>query len=211
MNERRFRLRVTYSITGKLSMLSHLEVARSLERMVRRAHLPFAVSNGFSPHMKIAFGSALPVGVGGTNEIFDLQLRDYVPKEKALSALQDASVPGIDVLDAEYICNDEPAASVAFPVSVYRACLDREVDRLAVPESIDVKRKKKTKHIQVSDHLLEDIVINGNEAMFSLVALPSGSLRPDVLLKACLGESGLAEGDKPVKVRSICRIGQKKL
>lgn len=76
---RLFRLRVTFRETGRLAMLSHLELARALERAVRRAQLPFAVSQGFSPHMRIAFGAALPVGVGGTAEIFDLFLTDYVP------------------------------------------------------------------------------------------------------------------------------------
>ena len=76
---RLFRLRVTFHETGRLAMLSHLELARALERAVRRAQLPFAVSQGFSPHMRIAFGAALPVGVGGTAEIFDLFLTDYVP------------------------------------------------------------------------------------------------------------------------------------
>lgn len=57
---RLFRLRVTFRETGRLAMLSHLELARALERAVRRAQLPFAVSQGFSPHMRIAFGAALP-------------------------------------------------------------------------------------------------------------------------------------------------------
>ena len=82
-----FRLRVTYAETGRLVMLSHLEIARALERAVRRAGLPYAVSQGFSPHMKQAFGSALPVGVGGLEEIFDVSLTDYVPPEEALARL----------------------------------------------------------------------------------------------------------------------------
>ena len=59
---RLFRLRATFVEEGRLAMLSHLEVAHTLERVVRRAKLPFAISQGYSPHMKIAFGSALPVG-----------------------------------------------------------------------------------------------------------------------------------------------------
>ena len=69
---RLFRLRVRYAKSGRLALLSHLEVVRALERAVRRARLPFAVTNGFSPHMRIAFGAALPVGVGGSDEFFDL-------------------------------------------------------------------------------------------------------------------------------------------
>ncbi|WP_417304102.1 DUF2344 domain-containing protein, partial [Ellagibacter isourolithinifaciens] len=45
-----FRLRLTFAKQGRLAMLSHLEVARALERTVRRAGLPYAVSQGFSPH-----------------------------------------------------------------------------------------------------------------------------------------------------------------
>ena len=92
-----FRLRMTFCKQGRLAMLSHLEVARALERAVRRAGLPFAVSQGFSPHMKIAFGAALPVGVGGTHELADLQMTRYVPVDEALEALQRASVPDLMV------------------------------------------------------------------------------------------------------------------
>ena len=92
---RLFRLRVVYAKRGRVAMLSHLEVARALERAVRRADLPFAVTNGFSPHMRIAFGAALPVGVGGTAEFFDLFMRSYVAPDKALAALQAASAPDL--------------------------------------------------------------------------------------------------------------------
>ena len=62
---RLFRLRVTFRETGRLALLSHLEVARALERSVRRAGLPYAVSQGFSPHMRIAFGAALMYDASG--------------------------------------------------------------------------------------------------------------------------------------------------
>ena len=106
-----FRLRVEYCKQGRLALLSHLEIARALERAVRRADLPFAVSQGFSPHMKIAFGSALPVGVGSTCEIFDLQMTRYVAPEKALAALQAASVPDLMPYDCRYIGPRDAAAT----------------------------------------------------------------------------------------------------
>ena len=112
-----FRLRVTYAMSGRLVMLSHLEVARALERAVRRADLPYAVSQGFSPHMKQAFGAALPVGVGGTEEIFDVQLTEYVAPDKALERLRAASAADLMPYEARYITKDVPAASVAYPFS----------------------------------------------------------------------------------------------
>ena len=47
MMEGEFRIRVTYAMTGRLVMLSHLETARAIERTVRRSDLPFAITQGF--------------------------------------------------------------------------------------------------------------------------------------------------------------------
>ena len=81
-DQQNFRLRVFFAKSGRCAMLSHLEVARALERAVRRAALPYAISQGFSPHMKIAFGAALPVGVGGVSECFDLMMTSYIAPER---------------------------------------------------------------------------------------------------------------------------------
>lgn len=180
-----FRLRCSFIERDRLAMLSHLEVAHTLERTVRRAKLPFAISQGFSPHMKIAFGAALPVGVGSTCEIFDLQLTEYVAPDKALAALQAASVPDLMVQNCRYVEKSAPAASVAFPFSTYEVRFSQPVTRMAVPESITVVRKRKEKELVVSEFLAEPISLSGDTASFVLEAKPNGSLRPDVLLQHC--------------------------
>ena len=180
-----FRLRSTFIERDRLAMLSHLEVAHALERTVRRAGLPFAVSQGFSPHMKIAFGAALPVGVGSTCEVFDLQLRAYVPADEALAALQQASVPDLMVQDCRYIEGKAPAASVAFPFSMYEARFDAPVSSVVVPEAITVVRKRKEKTLVVAEFLAVPFACDGDRVTFTLEAKPTGSLRPDVLLQHC--------------------------
>ena len=194
-----FRLRSTFVEQGRLALLSHLEVAHALERTVRRAGLPFAVSQGFSPHMKIAFGAALPVGVGSVCEIFDLQLTDYVAPDKALAVLQAASVPDLMVQDCAYIEKSAPAASVAYPFSTYEVRLDAPVERIEAPDEITVVRKRKEKTLVVADFLAGPFEVAGNLAMFTLEAKPTGSLRPDVLLAHC---------DIPAEVVSITRVRQ---
>lgn len=191
-----FRMRVTFCKQGRLAMLSHLEIARALERAVRRAGLPFAISQGFSPHMKIAFGAALPVGVGGLREVFDLQLTRYVAPEQALEALQEASAPDLMVKDCGYIESSAAAASVAYPISTYRALLSCAPAYLPVPHDITVIRKKKEKVLEVSDFLVGDIELTGSVVTFSLKAKPTGSLRPDVLLRTCLEGYNAGSGEE---------------
>lgn len=188
---RNFRLRVTFCKQGRLALLSHLEVARALERAVRRAGLPFAISQGFSPHMKIAFGAALPVGVGGTHEVFDLQMTRFVPPDQVLSALQTASASDLMVKECHYIEHDALAASVAYPVSTYRALLSCAPVRLLLPFEIMMIRKKKEKVLRVSDFLVGEVDLVGATLTFSLESKPTGSLRPDVLLRSCLRQTGM--------------------
>ncbi|MEG1098186.1 MAG: TIGR03936 family radical SAM-associated protein, partial [Raoultibacter sp.] len=152
-----FRLRVFFVKAGRCALLSHLEVARALERAVRRAKLPYAISQGFSPHMKISFGAALPVGVGGTQECFDLHTTHYVAPDAVCAALQAASVPDLMVQSCAYIAAKDPAASAAFPVGVYEALLSAPLTTLAVPTHISVMRKKKEKQLIVADYLVEEV------------------------------------------------------
>lgn len=207
-----FRLRVEYVKQGRLVMLSHLEIARALERAVRRAGLPFAVSNGFSPHMRISFGSALPVGVGGACEIFDLLLTSYVAPDKVLSALQDESVADLMPRACRYIESRDLAASVAYPVGSYRARLSCAPDAdLFVPAQVEVVRKKKTKVLNVADYLVGDFNVEGSVVDFELEAKPTGSLRPDVLLAAVVNayNTAHAASEAPLKVVSIIRTAQR--
>ena len=196
---RLFRLRATFVEEGRLAMLSHLEVAHTLERVVRRAKLPFAISQGFSPHMKIAFGAALPVGVGSTCEIFDLQMTEYVAPAKALAALQAASVPELMVQECRYIEHNATAASVAFPFLTYEVIFDRAFETVEVPETVTVVRKRKEKTLVVADFLAKPFELEGDKAVFTLEAKPTGSLRPDLLLGRCVFDG---------EVASITRIAQ---
>ena len=177
-----FRLRVVFQKSGRLCPLSHLEIARTLERVVRRADLPYAITQGFSPHMKISFGSALPVGVGGTREFYDLFLTRYVRPAEALSALSAASPEDLAPITCFYVEASAPAASVAFPFSTYEAKLNGDSASLSFPAEVTVVRKKKEKMLAVADYLADGPIASGNTVRFTLEAKPTGSLRPDALL-----------------------------
>ena len=116
-----FRLRVRYGKIGRLRWLSHLEVLHALERSVRRAGLAYAVTQGFSPHMKVAFGPALPVGTAGENEYYDVWLTRYTDAERGVASSCSASTPGdLAPLEARYVADEEPSLAAAITIAVYR-------------------------------------------------------------------------------------------
>ena len=104
-----FRLRVAYPKLGRLKYLGHLELIHTVEQIVRRAKLPYAVTQGFSPHMRIAYTSALPVGTSSTAEYFDVYLTELVPAEVALKLLQGAAPVDLRPLGAAYVELRRPA------------------------------------------------------------------------------------------------------
>ncbi|MBP5314212.1 MAG: DUF2344 domain-containing protein [Eggerthellaceae bacterium] len=198
-----YRLRVVYAKTGRLAMLSHLELIRALERIVRRSNLPYAISCGFSPHMKISFGSALPVGVGGAKEEFDVFLLKRIDEAAAFEALS-ASAPGdIRIKAAFYVYKSLPAVSNAHEASVYEAVFDREINpnEFLIPETVYLEKKKETKERRVADYLIDPPSIEKNTVTFRLKNRQDGSLRPDAFVKACLDASRL-----DVEIRTITRI-----
>ena len=201
-----YKIRIFYRKQGRLALLSHLEVARALERSIRRAKLPYAISQGFSPHMKIAYGSALPVGVGGLRECFDLSLIRYIPPQDVIEALRNSCVNDLMVFEGDYIGKREETPSVAFPISTYRVELSCPLPfEITIPETVGVVRKKKEKHLHVRDFLLGDIVSNGSIAEFSLIAKPTGSLRPDRFIDAVF------KNCEKVEILSLTRINQRRL
>jgi len=203
-----FRLRVMYCKAERLAYLSHLEVAHALERTIRRSQLPFAISQGFSPHMKIGYGAALPVGVGSTCEIFDLFLTTYVAPQKALKALQDSSSKGLMPFHAEYVEHSAKAASVVFEHFVYEIILSDSIGHVVIPEVILIQKKDKTKEIRVADYL-EHFICDEARIEFTLAAHSGSSIRPDVLIQQILKETYGHDAEHMPSVLSIVRIAQK--
>ena len=98
------RYRVRWSRRGKLRYLSANDVDTVLERSVRRAKLPVAYSKGFTPHPKISFATALPVGYGSVAELMDMTLTETlepdVVKERFNTGLpEDLRIEGVALLE----------------------------------------------------------------------------------------------------------------
>jgi len=94
------RIRIRYAKRGPLRFTSHRDFARAFERALRRAAVPIAFSQGFTPHPKISYASAAPTGVGSEAEYLEIGLQAEVDPAQLLTALDAALSPGLDVLEA---------------------------------------------------------------------------------------------------------------
>lgn len=151
-----FKLRVRYKKVSEAAWISHLELLRSIEHAIRRSELPYAVTQGFSPHMKISFCSALSVGIESECQIFDVVLTEYVSPEQCLKQLKEASSVCLMPISCEYVDNKNSLAPVIGDVANYEIMIDKEIHDLSVPHTITIKKKGKEKTINLPDFLEGD-------------------------------------------------------
>jgi len=86
------KLRLRYAKRGRLRFASHRDLARTLERALRRAQVPMAFSAGFSPHPKISYLGAAPTGAASEAEYVEIGLSARCDPEAVRGAL-DAALP----------------------------------------------------------------------------------------------------------------------
>ena len=91
------RMRLQYAKRGRMRFASHRDLARALERAIRRAGVPIAFSAGFTPHPKISYIGAAPTGAASEAEYFEIGLAGRVDVEALRLALDAALPAGVDV------------------------------------------------------------------------------------------------------------------
>lgn len=215
MAEGEFRLRVCYPKAGRLRWLSHLEVTRSLERSIRRSGLSYALTQGFSPHMKLAFGPALPVGFGSEREYLDVWLTRYTEAGEALRALQDSAPADLAAIDARYVPASEPSLGAAATIAPYVVVADMKggdaaelisaLGDVMASGEFSMQHKGKHKVFDLRTSIPKDPVVSESDgqATISLTVRlgPHGALRPDVLVRDTASRHGI-----PVVVSTVTRL-----
>lgn len=169
------RIRVKYSINGKIRFISHLDLMRAFFRACIKKDIPVAVSQGFSPHLKISFGPPLSVGMTASDEYLDMYMVKPVEPGWIKTALQEGLPEGIKIEDAYEVPKDEPSLSVS---------LNRAVYKIKIPSD-------KIKDVQ--GFALHTLHMDGEYLIMDVSIGQKGNVRPIDALTRIWPELGLDE------------------
>lgn len=220
------RLRVRYAKRGRLRFTSVRDFQRALERALRRADVPVAYSQGFSPHPRISYLPAAPTGVASEAEYSEIALQDARDPDEVRAALDAALPDGLDVLavvEADGASLGErltgPGAGsrwqIDFP-GLEPAELERAVALLLARVSLPIPRttKKGRTEVDVRAALISADVRSDRPAVHRtsdadapcailnlVVRHGTPSVRPDDVLAALREAAGLAPPVPPVATR----------
>lgn len=199
-----YKLRVRYKKIEQAAWLSQLEIVSAIEHIVRRSGLPYAVSQGFSPHMKISFCSALSVGIESEKQIFDLYLNDYVDPDKCLEVLKSSSTQNLMPVSCKYV--EKSDKLIRDSIYKYQVEIDRIIENIKVPKKIFTTKKHKEKQFIVADYLVDSIdIFNDNESSiitFKLKFFTNGSINADLFFKKLCEYNGISD----YKIKSFKKI-----
>ena len=94
-----------------MALVSHLDLVRLFDRVVRRASLPISFTGGFHPGPRISIANALSLGATSSSEIVDFELTERVDLSDFRNRLELALPNDLPVYHVEEIDLDTLAAT----------------------------------------------------------------------------------------------------
>jgi radical SAM-linked protein len=95
------RFTIGFRKLGQAALLGHLDLVRELSRVLRRAGLRIAYTQGFHPKPTLSMGPALALGIASLNESFEVKLIDAPGEAQILERLNAAVPPGLSFISVE--------------------------------------------------------------------------------------------------------------
>ena len=188
------KLRLRFAKRGDLRLVSHLDVMRCLERMVRRARIPLAMTQGFTPRPKIVFALPLGLGIEGLDEVVDFELSQPEEPEDVVLRLNEVSPRGLDWLGALALPAGTPSprpVAVEYRVAIPSRCHDQTrsaLRSLLASTTSPVTRRRpdrdREQTIDLRPFLLDAELTDEGMLRARLRVTPDGSVRPEEFLES---------------------------
>lgn len=98
-HESLIKYKVKFYKKGYMVYISHLDLMKLFRRALRRSGLPYVLTGGFNPRVKISMPKALKVGTESDSEEMELWLKERRTPEEIREALNKEMPEGIGVLE----------------------------------------------------------------------------------------------------------------
>ena len=184
----RIRYRIRFSKTGLLRWISHRDLARLWERLLRRADFKLSMTQGFHPKPRIGFPSALALGVDGLEEVVELEFAEDLIPQNVLKRLQDDEQPGLTIISVAKVPEgfkkpqlEQSTYQITLPENADPASIKTSIDQLLSQPSVSVARKKKTLTVETATQILS-LQMESQHLSLTLAASEAATLRPQDVL-----------------------------
>lgn len=202
MENNRIKTRVFYEKRGRAKYISHLDINRLMQRVLKRAGLPVWYTEGFNPHMYLTFALPLSLGYESVYECMDFHLTREMDFAEVKQILNDNLPEGLRVNDvAAPVHKIAEIAAADYAISLAADCpaeeLLRDFREFLDTDTIEVV--KKTKRGEHTVNIRPDLALlaldSTEDAVVCRMRFPAGSEKnynPSLLLDAFTAQTGIA-------------------
>jgi radical SAM family uncharacterized protein/radical SAM-linked protein len=187
-------LRLQYAKEGRLRALGHLETKTALERALRRARVPVAYSQGFSPKPRLVFSPALSVGIESQAELLDITLLGVHDGESIARAIAAELPPGLRLIS--WSVGPEEGLNQGANTVSYRAELSEEsaagmqaaITRFTEAVEWPVTRQLDGREKRIDlKRFVRTLTAEGSTLRMELVQGSDGGARPAEVVQSLVG------------------------
>lgn len=116
------RYLIKYTKESEIKFIAHLDLMRTIQKIIRRSGLPATYSKGFNPHLNLSIAQPLSVGVYSSGEYMDLPLGEEVDTQEILDKLNSKSAAGIRFIECTKIVDVENEKKLPQAMALIDAC-----------------------------------------------------------------------------------------
>lgn len=190
---------IKFTKESSVKFISHLDLMRTIQRVIRRADLPMEYSKGFNPHMALSIAQPLSVGVYSDAEYMDIVLVEELEEKEIIDRLNAKTASGIKFLNARKVITKEGEKKLPQTMALVDAarftikmlCFDSNLVESKIKELINnpewntiKKSKKGEKEVNLKTMIKEMKHWINNDELILNVLISSGSrehLSPDLV------------------------------
>ena len=188
-------VRIVFAKRGRARYISHLDLNRTMSRVMRRAAIPLWYTEGFNRHPYLTFAAPLSLGYEGLRETMDIRLEEDMPFEELIARLNEAMPEGLEAVSAAEAVAKPGALSHAVYSLTFDCPAETVTALLSRPEILVEKRtKKKTvRTLDIRPAFADAAVTSEGEGCRVEVTLPCNSsetVNPGLLLTALNADGG---------------------
>ena len=199
VNQTKLFLRFKFIKRGSLQYISHLDLVRTMHKVIVRAKLPLWYTEGFNPKPKMIFAAPLSIGTESECEFMDLRMNEYIDPAEAMARLNANMTHEMQITEAYYPESKFTDLKwMSYRITIGGVGLSTEVAEkcraLLNGDAVIVQKKNSDQTMDIR-HLIKsaEASYDGENIIIDAVlsADPSAFLNPEYVIKALRDGCGI--------------------
>lgn len=186
-----------------MKFIGHLDIMRYFQKSMRRANIPIAFTQGYSPHMIMSFANPLGVGLTSDGEYFDIELKESIDSLSAVTQLNEVMVEGMEITSFVQLPDNQKTGMsivaaadyyVLPKTGVFDEAFANALSAFIQEEHVVIMKKTKKSYREVDIRpLIYQIHLEDNKIFMQVATGSVENLKPELVMEALLNYADIEQ------------------